>query len=96
MMTDQELLELAAKAAGPSIKFYNGAYRDMKRGGYEWNPLDDDGDAFRLQVTAGLQVYGRDIGGSVDDYIFVDEADCGGDPIAATRRAIVLAVALAH
>lgn len=48
-MTDKELLELAAKAAG---------YQYAKFGGYivvdgipgNWNPLTDDGDALRLAV----------------------------------------------
>ena len=47
LLSDRELLELAAKAHG-SIKFYNDFLRDMARGGYEWNPLANDGDSFRL------------------------------------------------
>ncbi len=41
-MTDRELLELAAKAAGNGFVI-----------GY-WNPLTDDGDALRLAVALGL------------------------------------------
>ena len=52
-MTDQELLELSAKAAG---------YKYAKNGGYivvdgipgNWNPLTNDDDAFRLAVQLSL------------------------------------------
>jgi hypothetical protein len=43
-MTDRELLELAAKAAGI----------DAVDIGYEWNPLIDDGDALRLAVKLNM------------------------------------------
>jgi len=49
-MTDRELLELAAKAAGIfDLRFDNKgvAYRNVH---IEWNPLTDDGDALRLAV----------------------------------------------
>lgn len=62
-MTDKELLELAAKAAGYDIDFespVNGFYVN----GYDengdpaawWNPLTDDGDALRLAVKLGLSI----------------------------------------
>ena len=52
-MTDRELLERAAKAAG---------YEYAKHGGYivvdgipgNWNPLTDDGDALRLAVASPI------------------------------------------
>lgn len=68
-MTDKELLELAAKAAGIEIKHYNkddpnDRYYpdDCKPNGPsllcwnlgEWNPLTDDGDALRLAVKLGI------------------------------------------
>ena len=68
-MTDRELLELAAKAAGISIpkKLNNWVtYDDMH--GFQWwnldgtrtekvfNPLQDDGDALRLAVKLGLAI----------------------------------------
>ncbi len=69
-MTDRELLELAAKAAGIDVKYAPGGNADgrdvlrivYKRDGYhdwldrEWNPLTDDGDALRLAVRLGLQI----------------------------------------
>jgi hypothetical protein len=108
-MTDRELLELAARAAGIKIEwgevFNIGdcevdctdlAFADDSSpddaAPSVWSPLTDDGDALRLAVRLGIQVFGREIGGCAND-IFVDEADCGGDCYAATRRAIVRAAA---
>ena len=101
-MTDRELLELAAKAAGfqnllqrPSPRWSNGHY---------WNPLTDDGDALRLAVklnllidcnfccAMALDLPDRDWwGGGEDERAGV--AHDGSDPYAATRRAIVRAAA---
>jgi hypothetical protein len=98
-MTDRELLELAAKAAGiecekTPIGFY---LSDEDR---NWNPLTDDGDALRLAVKLGLQTgpnsasrepmcfaWARDKGG-IGQYEYY-----GNDPYAATRRAITRAAA---
>jgi hypothetical protein len=67
-MTDKELLELAAKAAGieirgPATKFIASGVTDLDlvirndRGGDSvWNPLTDDGDALRLAVELELIV----------------------------------------
>lgn len=67
-MTDRELLELAAKAAGIETRpgspwaGYNSAkgfYRLCGDGSsvtWRWNPLTDDGDALRLAVKLGLDV----------------------------------------
>ena len=58
-MTDRELLELAAKAAGwKDLDFlagdeYANVYDDEGHQ-YTWNPLTDDGDALRLAVKLGL------------------------------------------
>ena len=103
-MTDRELLELAAKAAGYDIDFespVNGFYVN----GYDengdpaawWNPLTDDGDALRLVVKLGLAL----AVGNVNDYIAVQSdrlpevihSDKTDDPYAAARRAIVRAAA---
>lgn len=46
-MENRELLILAAKAAG---------YGNEEGSGY-WNPLMDDGDALRLAVKLGIQVW---------------------------------------
>lgn len=67
-MTDREMLELAAKAAG----WPQAEYQDMQgwgevRYGFShalyvpeieayWNPLADDGDALRLAVVVGIEI----------------------------------------
>jgi hypothetical protein len=61
-MTDRELLELAAKAAGINGEFdkFRGVFRlyipgqDIFLGDDVWSPLSDDGDAFRLAVKMRL------------------------------------------
>ena len=66
-MTDLELMELAAKAAG--IAVHRGRawqsdilFREIPRpssplvANVEWNPLTDDGDALRLAVKLALTV----------------------------------------
>lgn len=64
-MTDRELLELAAKAAGKTIDQKTfGEYQDAHRGmvvadGEHWNPLDDDGDALRLAAKLSLHIEWR-------------------------------------
>lgn len=64
MMTDRELLEMAAKAAGLKIHARRQAERDailcgdtglwIVNGDSCWNPLEDDGDALRLVVDLRL------------------------------------------
>ena len=106
-MTDRELLELAAKAAGikvPTKDDYpyayiddRGIHRDISCGGdgtrmSHWNPLTDDGAALRLAVNLGITF--RKIGNKA---IAMGVTQCdeyiGTDPYAATRRAIVRAAA---
>jgi len=58
-MTDRELLELAAKAAGMAIEYDEGFgmyWSDDKFSGMFWNPLHNDGDALRLAVKLGLTI----------------------------------------
>lgn len=64
-MTDQELLELAAKASGfesPSaVILADGTLKGLNvidRGSmiHYWHPLADDGDALRLAVKLGLYI----------------------------------------
>lgn len=90
-MNDKELLQLAAKAAGIQTP---------------WNPLTDDGDAFRLAVH--LKIHYRQYSTPTlirgvwcpDGYVeachgkYVQERELVNDDIyAATRRAIVRAAA---
>ena len=66
-MSDRELLELAAKAAGIDYRHDNlfwthedycafWSYDDLCNCGARWNPLTDDGDALRLAVKLGLHI----------------------------------------
>lgn len=98
-MKDKELLELAAKAAGITYKYYSDPegliINDDQWPLVVWNPLTDDGDALRLAVKLKIDIdnmtdacYAE---GQFGHDAFVDICDCGGDPYAATRRAIVRA-----
>jgi hypothetical protein len=59
-MDDRELLTLAAKAAG--VKYYGQCddgtllLEGLNPDNVDWNPLTDDGDAFRLQCVLWLSV----------------------------------------
>lgn len=105
-MTDKELLELAAKAAGLERCLYSdrsslGHGIHHSRG--IWNPLTDDGDALWLAVKLELDVFfatrhvrcaNRNM-----DKVTTRNKEVGhplntdGDPYAATRRVIVRAAA---
>ena len=105
-MTDRELLELAAKAAGCEINTAPSGTLFARFGvteWVEWNPLTDDGDALRLAVKLGFFIYQIKVD---DQKITVVEWDFDhvgktmifdemhkDDPYAATRRAIVRAAA---
>ena len=98
-MTDCELLELAAKAAGtPGLKWIGSV--PMLSDGKLWEPLTDDGDALRLAVDLQLGISVPPvIDGRVDVVTFygpiisVVEYPKDDDRHAATRRAIVRAAA---
>lgn len=95
-MSDRELLELAAKAAGLSLS--DGSVWDDKSADYVgWNPLTDDGDALRLAVELNMDLRKHSYEG---DYFIQAKHRTGWayepeepDPYAATRRAIVRAAA---
>jgi hypothetical protein len=95
-MTDRELLELAAKAAGV-VGFWVDAGSNVGSDSEPviWNPLTDDGDALRLAVKLRLVLFLEipriGIGPRMDGpEVYLDE---GEDEYAATRRAIVRAAA---
>jgi hypothetical protein len=90
-MTDRELLELAAKAAGYVLMGHTQDERKFCVGGREWNPLTDDADALRLAVKLGLIVECGRAWISRHGPMFGE--DVLPDPYAATRRAIVRAAA---
>ncbi len=99
-MTDREMLEFAAKAAGIGLKWHhshNDAYA-RRNGEYwaVWNPLTDDGDALRLAVQLRLDVdcAGGEVVVAYEQITHAHAAEqVGDDPLAATRRAIVRAAA---
>ena len=108
-MTDRELLELAAKAAGidvgHSTRFPDNTLFLNEQGLLiNWNPLTDDGDALRLAVKLGLDVCidtphedepRTHVIGFIRDGSTerVTVIEYHGDPYAVTRRAIVGAAA---
>ena len=100
-MTDKELLELAAKAAGFEVVFYGNecvgvGISDCKRD-WPWNPLADDGDALRLAVKLGFGISIPLSNKRTDVVTFsgpiTSVIEAHGDPYAATRRAITRAAA---
>lgn len=96
-MTDREMLELAAKAAGMELKWqegWNGMPDLASADGRVWNPLADDGDALRLAVRLGesFVVRSRCVttwSGLQEDFSPYLE----NDDLRATRRAITRAAA---
>jgi hypothetical protein len=103
-MTDNELLELAAKAAGYDFEWMIQGANNLRGKpdvpcveGVEWNPLTDDGDALRLAVKLDLRLeldtqWRRSHVQRIPRGEWITEAH-GSDPFAATRRAIVRAAA---
>jgi hypothetical protein len=101
MTDDRELLELAARAAGYSVRAVSGYEQGgtvsfyMEPSQLYWNPLTDDGDALRLAVCLRLKIELK------TNHLYVIDDESGlviaqayiDDPYAATRRAIVRAAA---
>ena len=107
-MTDKELLELAAKAAGYVIDEHsrNGSSwawvypvgsipdGDGEMPIFKWSPINDDGDALRLAVKLKMQVKQWE-SNSIAVVVWDKHAteDATKDRFAATRRAITRAAA---
>lgn len=108
-MTDKELLELAAKAAGVLLirsRLDDQLHKDMlasnsaRNPHHEsgpWNPLQDDGDAMRVAVKLGIGILYVEITGEAEvrcnNGTFTYCEYGPDDPYAAARRAIVRAAA---
>jgi hypothetical protein len=104
-MTDRELLEAAAKAAGYEVTWDEklGDFTEKKWFSYTWNPLTSDEDAFRLMVdcTVVVCVMSESVNAAAADVELkeIKETcvelfkDHNNDKHAATRRAIVRAAA---
>lgn len=96
-MTDRELLELAAKAAGVDyhIDHLDGIPK-MVSDGHVWNPLVWDGQALRLAARLKLNIMQGEFSVAVGDEGDVDEAAFVPDEsqrLYGIREAIVRAAA---
>jgi len=98
-MTDHELLEAAACAAGLPFTMTDdrGWFRVRSHPSCEWelwNPLNDDSDALSLAVKLRISLTMRAEGCMASDLYLIDAYErYGSDPISAARRAIVLVAA---
>jgi hypothetical protein len=95
---DRELLQIAAAAAGYALGKSTQNEWDFTCGGRVWNPLSDDGDAFRLAVALriDLQSFAPEGVRAIVDRLGLalgETCPLDGDRCAATRRAIVRAAA---
>ena len=98
-MTDTELLEFAAKAGGYS---FDGDVLRNNNTEFEysgWNPLEDDGDAFRLAVHLRMNICHYSGCTDAHDRVGVNNGygikpvPYKDDILKAVRRVIVLAAA---
>lgn len=103
-MTDRELLELAAKAAGYDISECSCKKSLVVKGSTprshnHWDPLSDSGDALRLAAVIGMSISidttdgETRIAGHKDWVTIIAVSHELGGALAATRRAIVRAAA---
>ena len=106
MDSDRELLEWAAKAAKLILGEFKGRIVRYESDGQPvyWNPLQFDDDALRLAVDLDLAIVPYPIYNKQKHSVLVQKKNLdesrfekmelhGGDPRAATRRAIVYAAA---
>ena len=107
VMEDNELLELAAKAAGFTVLWVNDKSADNvfliiedqsnDLSGVRWNPLRDNGEALELMVALNLDVNvgivkTRAVSKPLESGVKIT-VDHFGDPCQSTRIAIVRAAA---
>jgi len=95
-MDDRELLQQAANAAGLDLRWSAALTQDpwSMPAWTKWNPLKDDGDAFRLAVRLQMEIKMSTVArAEVRAHGLHVEQDIGADAQAATRRAIVRAAA---
>lgn len=110
---DKKLVELAAKVNGLQVKGWIGerlSFFDpiLDSAEYEWNPLNDDADAFRLAAKARLRIDFYDDQVEVKDgcdlyligkeefentFVRIEPYEHHGNIPSAARRAIVRAAA---
>lgn len=105
-MTDRELLELAAKAAGIDAEWFPSCQGLLTRGstvaeGGLWNPINNDGQALRLAVKLRMMWVFANVGEDENIVMYATRKELSprpreafeNDHYAATRRAIVRAAA---
>jgi len=92
-VTDLELLELAAKAASIHKNTDCLVPYFVNELGLRWNPLNNDGDAFRLAVALNLTVRVGKVTSKETGSFSAGLLRIKQDPCAATRRAITIAAA---
>jgi len=90
-ITDSELLNLAACAAGYKVsnRLVGGGLMVMskeRKSPHKWDPIDNDGDALRLAVRLGIWSL------TYSDDLWLR---CNKDGYAATRMSIVMSAAIA-
>lgn len=97
-MNDEDLLIAAAKAAGmpPPVDEHGvwSAWVGSPENGHWWDPLEDDGDAFRLAMTLEMPIHPGRVWKSyrLERYQYFVESSKDVSPLsdpASTRRAIV-------
>lgn len=109
MLTDKEVLLKAARAAGYGLNARGQSLRETEMPNEPalwlthatwWNPLTDSGQALDLAVTLEMDIGQMLTEAHVtvtaigfDDDVHAHDVPWGTDPIAATRRAIVLVAA---
>lgn len=88
-ISDRELLELAAKAAGIRIDPIDAAHEPEQW--VVWNPLANDGDAMRLAAALKIDLEWQHDDNAVEAYVRNDEGRfyCPIYPAADYKRAIV-------
>ena len=110
-MTDRELLQAAARAAGRPAGRHIALGGLLMANDLYWNPLTDDGDALRLAVKLRMAIKHEHDASVMAGWLNAQPgaptldglgpwywkewiyADHNGDPLSATRRAIVCAAA---
>lgn len=100
MKSDRELLDLAAKASGYDVSrdahIPSGGLwiSEVISGDFEWNPIANDGDAFRLALTLNILVgVGQAWTAGSQQYGVMFDGYPEGELFKATRLAIVRAAA---
>lgn len=114
LVSNKELLEYASKAVGIKGHYvegygcgnpgyadnHDGILYDLPQGGHRvWNPLKNDGDAFRLVIDLSLRIHVNDdlvmLSWSENEPFDQDiVVECSDDAVAVAREAITRAASI--